>query len=845
MDRHGAEADLVEMTERDTMRMAAVMAAHNRRELTLACLRSLRAQRVPGVLLDVFVLDDASSDGTGEAIAEQFPEATLLRGDGKLYWNGGMRRAFGEAIAGDYDYYLWMNDDTTLDDGALALLLETDRQVCERGSDAVIVAGAIRHPETGKLTYGGVVRRHRWQPLRWERVQPGEAPRQCETMNGNTVLVSRTVVRRVGNLDPAFTQQMGDFDYGLRARRAGCSVWTTPGTIGMCASHPRRRTDQQPLLSELRRLWSIKELSPRPWATFTRRWAGALWPLYWLSPYVRRGSALLLERTPARRLIGPSEAIARMEDTGRDSDVDVVLTGHQAPNLTTRTASGLRWSLLGTAALMIANLVYTATISRLLDPVAFGLMALANLAVLFTQYFARLGIASALVQKPDLSEDDVRAASTAGIVGGAACLALIWVLAPLVSAAFDQPPLTPMLQVLGIGFIFDGWSMTGSGLLLRELRFRERSIVNLGTYVLGFLVVGVGMALLGAGAWSLVAASVVATVAQAVWLYALVRFPVRPVLRWEPYRAVCGYGMRLSGTHVMDYVSSNLDTLAVGRYASTAALGQYSRAYYLGFQPIGYHLAQASTNVLFSGLSRIQEDLDRLRRAYIGVFALSGVLLFPICVGLAVAAPEVVLVVLGPQWPLAVTLLPWFAIASGFSVLSKLSRSMVEARAELNGSLVVQAVHLVALGTALLVLALTLRSWGIWIFAAAVAGGEALRHLGYLVLVRRILKLSAAQVGQMYGPAAIASAVVALAIAGLRTVAAGHMPVLGLLVAELVVGAAALVLCIRYCLPRVRGELRMRLTAAGVIGDDGGLRERLASVVVGPRGPAMQQEPRS
>jgi GT2 family glycosyltransferase len=303
MNHHVAES--VEMTGRGTTRMAAVMAAHNRRELTLACLRSLRAQRVPDVLVDVFVLDDASSDGTGEAIAERFPEVTVLCGDGKLYWNGGMRRAFGEAIAGDYDYYLWMNDDTTLDDGALALLLETERQVRERGSDAVIVAGAIRHPETGKLTYGGVVRPHRWRPLRWEPVEPGDTPRPCETMNGNTVLLSRAVVRRVGNLDPAFTQQMGDFDYGLRARMVGCSVWTTPGTVGTCAPHPRRRTDQQPLLEELRRLWSIKELSPGPWATFSRRWAGTLWPLYWLSSYVRRGGALLLERTPARRLIGP------------------------------------------------------------------------------------------------------------------------------------------------------------------------------------------------------------------------------------------------------------------------------------------------------------------------------------------------------------------------------------------------------------------------------------------------------------------------------------------------------------------------------------------------------------
>jgi O-antigen/teichoic acid export membrane protein len=533
-----------------------------------------------------------------------------------------------------------------------------------------------------------------------------------------------------------------------------------------------------------------------------------------------------------------------MGETGPDIRMDVAPTGGQAPNLTTQAASGLRWSLLGTAGLMIANLVYTATISRLLDPVAFGLMALANLAVLFTQFFARMGIASALVQKTDLSEDDVRAASTAGIVGGAACFAAIWVLAPMVSDAFQQPLLTPMLRVLGIGFIFDGWSMTGTGLLLRELRFRERSVINLGTYVLGFLVVGVGAALLGAGTWSLVIASVVSTISQAVWLYALLRFPVRPVLRWAPYGAVCGYGTRLLGTYVMDYVCGNLDTLTVGRFASTAALGEYSRAYYLGFQPLGYHLAQASTNVLFSGLSRIQEDLDRLRRAFLGVFGLSCVVLFPVCVGLAVAAPEVVRVVLGPQWSLAVTLLPWFAVASGFSVLSKLSRSMVEARAELNGSLVVQALHMVALGTALLVLALTMRSQGVWIFAAAVFGGEVLRHLGYLALVRRILKLSAAQIGRLYAPAAFASAAVALAIAGLRTAAAGHLAAVVLLVGELVAGAAALWLCIRFCLPHTRAELRMRLTAAGVLGVAGGLRERLGSVVLGSPDPAMTRGPR-
>ena len=73
-----------------------------------------------------------------------------------------------------------------------------------------------------------------------------------------------------------------------------------------------------------------------------------------------------------------------------------------------RTASGLRWSYLGSAGLMLANLAYTATISRLLSPVAFGLMALANLVVLFGQFFAHMGLSSALVHKLELSKDEIR-----------------------------------------------------------------------------------------------------------------------------------------------------------------------------------------------------------------------------------------------------------------------------------------------------------------------------------------------------------------------------------------------------------------------------------------------------
>jgi lipopolysaccharide exporter len=514
------------------------------------------------------------------------------------------------------------------------------------------------------------------------------------------------------------------------------------------------------------------------------------------------------------------------------------------PNLTALTASGLRWSYLGFAGLMLANLAYTATMSRLLSPADFGLMALANLVVLFGQFFAHMGLSSALVHKRNLSTDEIRAASTAGIVFGVACFAVVWLLTPAFSAVFRQPDLSPVLRTLSVSFLIVGWSTTGEGLLRREHRFRQLSTLTIGSYVFGYLIVGIGSALLGAGVWSLVAASLVATALMAGWRYALVRHPIRPALRWQPYRTVCGFGMRLSGAHLLDYVGSNLDTLVVGRFASTAVLGQYTRAYYVVFQPIGNYAAQALTSVLFASLSRIQHEMARLGRAYLSLLSLGGVVLFPVCTGVAVAAPQFVLVVLGPGWDQVTGMVPWFALAGGFNVLSKLSQSLAEVRAELNRSLALQAAYLAVLG-ALLGVAVAFRSHGPWVFAAAVAGAEGLRHVGYLAFVRRILGLSLPQMVRSYAPAALASAGVALGVAAARWALVGEAPTLAVFVAEIGAGALALALCIRFGpLPDLRRELWLRLTAAGALGAVGGWRWRLAPLVLGRPDPTMLPEPR-
>ncbi len=270
-----------------TYRIAAVMTCHNRSEQTVACLEALRDQHSADADIRAVVVDDGSTDGTTSAIYESFPEATVLQGDGNLYWAPGMRMALQHAFEGDYDFYLWLNDDTILDPDAVSTLLRTREELLQGGSEEVLVVGATRDPDTGVTTYGGRFRPSTWRRHHFVNTNSSTQPQRIETMNGNVVLVPRAVARVVGNISE-FRHSFGDEDYGLRANQAGFEVWLAPGTVATCARNPAPVYGRRPLLEDIRNLWSIKGLWPSDWATFLRRWGGPLWPLFFVSPYLRR-----------------------------------------------------------------------------------------------------------------------------------------------------------------------------------------------------------------------------------------------------------------------------------------------------------------------------------------------------------------------------------------------------------------------------------------------------------------------------------------------------------------------------------------------------------------------------
>ena len=272
--------------------IAVLMTCYNRKEKTMASLAGIFKQKIlENIQLQVYLVDDGSADGTSEAVTQTYPQVKIIPGNGGLFWNGGTRLAFATALQDDPDYYMWLNDDTTLYPEAIEKLLSTLDQIIKIGAVNPVIVGSTCDPETGNLTYGGMVRSIWWHPIKYNLVWPAEGPRVCHTMNGNCVLIPKSTAKVVGNLDSNFVHSTGDIDYGLRVNKAGGSVWLAPGYVGTCTINlPETDIWENQNLTFSQRLQKIKQpkgLPVQEWKVFTQRHAGLLWPFYWGLPYLR------------------------------------------------------------------------------------------------------------------------------------------------------------------------------------------------------------------------------------------------------------------------------------------------------------------------------------------------------------------------------------------------------------------------------------------------------------------------------------------------------------------------------------------------------------------------------
>jgi len=237
--------------------IAVILTCYNRREKTVACLNRLFAAQAvynahsrdnredtgrtfdkldKTIGLKVFLTDDGCTDGTGDAVREAFAQQDIcvLKGTGSLYWAGGMRFAWKEALKehAKWDFYLLLNDDTLVLDNVFEELFAAHEYALQTFDKAGLYSGVTcATDDPSVITYSGDLTT---ATGKWSRLDPNGTPQMVDQTNANVLLVAKEVVDEIGIFYEGYIHSAADWDYSILARKAGCPALITANVCGEC-----------------------------------------------------------------------------------------------------------------------------------------------------------------------------------------------------------------------------------------------------------------------------------------------------------------------------------------------------------------------------------------------------------------------------------------------------------------------------------------------------------------------------------------------------------------------------------------------------------------------------------
>lgn len=494
--------------------------------------------------------------------------------------------------------------------------------------------------------------------------------------------------------------------------------------------------------------------------------------------------------------------------------------------LASKAFSGLKWTSASTIANAIMQIGYTSVMARLLAPEAFGIVSLATVILGFGNYFATLGLNQAIIQKEELTKENIRAAFTISVLLGFLCSAAMWLLAPTAALFFENEAVTPVVRIMALTFIVNGLASTAISILQRDMRFKALGIVETISYVVSYLIVGVVLAYMGFGFWSLVYATITQMVLTSVGAYVMVRHSVFPIFSWPAYQPLFSYGSRMSFLGVLEYIYSQLHIILVGKVLGMHKLGIYTRAHMLVNLPM-YNITRTLSKVIFPSFSKLQSDVQKLAKVYLSSITLLAAVLIPICMGILVTAPELVRILLGEQWGESIPVLQVLSLAIPIGFITMFSGIVCDAKAELNLKIMITIIYMVVL----VGLFMLLRGYGLVGFALAVLFGEIVRMGLFQYAMKRILSVSFIHQLRCYIPGVINGFAIAVAVHLLSLfLREMQLPVVVTFAVQLAAcGVLFLLLTLVFPHKVLKSEIGLVLSKTGLQGDPSSYTGRIIS----------------
>lgn len=326
---------------------------------------------------------------------------------------------------------------------------------------------------------------------------------------------------------------------------------------------------------------------------------------------------------------------------------------------------------------VLVSIFTGAVLARLLSPEDFGVVALITVFTTFFTMLSDVGIAPAIVQHKQLTENDLSSIFSFSIIVGLFLALLFYLSSTLIATFYNNLSIIPLIRLLSLSVLFSALKAVPSALLLKELRFKSIGLATVSVQVLSGCM-AIILAQKGYSYYALVYKSIFDALSTLLiffcmaplkFKFALDTSAIKKIMRFSSYQFLFNF---------INYFSRNADNLLIGKFLGPSALGYYDKSYRLMSMPV-QNLTNVITPVLHPVLSEFEKDRNKIYFAYLKLVKLLATIGFPLSVFLFIASKEIVFILYGPGWENSVPAFKVLALSVGVQMLLSSTGSIFQA----------------------------------------------------------------------------------------------------------------------------------------------------------------------
>jgi len=331
-------------------------------------------------------------------------------------------------------------------------------------------------------------------------------------------------------------------------------------------------------------------------------------------------------------------------------------------SLKQKTFSGVRWTTFSFMIRVLLHFVQVVTLARLLEPADFGLIAIVMAIMAFLQIFSDAGVSSAIIHFRSVTREQFSSLYWLNVAVSLGLALFVALGSHWVATFFEKHELQPLLMLAALTLVISSLGQQIRIVAQKNMRFSELAWVDVAGSLISLVTV-VTVAYLGGGGYSVIAGSMMSAVVITFVVWWRLADGWRPQFRMRlgEIGEFVKFGSYMVGNNLINAFNSQVDILLGGRLLGSYVIGLYSVTRDLN-QNISDVINSIVTKVAFPVMAKAQDDVERLKRIYLGIIRMTASVNFPIYVAIGLFAPEVVHFVLGEKWEASTPLLRVLAV---------------------------------------------------------------------------------------------------------------------------------------------------------------------------------------